>query len=714
MATRDPLKVDPMPYTQENRFISIETPLGKDALLLMAFKGSEGISTPFKFELSMLSENHAISFESIVGKNATITVQLPNGEQRYFNGIISRFAQGRGGGQAGGDPRFSYYTATLVPWLWLLTRSAESRIFQEQSTPDIVMKVLKEKGITEVKRSLHKDYQPRTYCVQYRETHFNFISRLLEEEGIFYFFQHEEGKHIMILADDPVEHKPCPNQERARYQLTRGGWLEEDVITSLEKSQEIRAGKYSLNDYNFETPNTDLQVNVDSRKPLGPQTREVYDYPGIYTKIADGEKLSTTHMEEEEAQITSLIGSSHCRAFTSGYRFQLTHHYRADTSDKDYLLTYIEHEASVPSYTGSTPKSSEHEPTYINYFKCIPHSVVFRPVRNAAKPVISGTQTAFVVGPKGEEIYTDQHGRIKVQFHWDRDGKMDEKSSCWMRVGQLWAAAKWGAMFIPRIGQEVIVDFLEGDPDRPIVIGCVYHGANKPPYDLPDHQTMSTIKSWSSKDGQGFNELRFEDKKGEEQIFIHAEKNEDIRIKNDLLEWVGRDSHLIVKRDQIESIEGGKHLAIKGDHNEKTTGSISVQAGMNRQEKAGIKYAMDAGMEIHLKAGMNMVLEVPAGTITLKAGAAFIVVGPTGVTISGIPVLINSGGAAGAGSGSSPETPKDPKEADKADPGEKTKLPPRTKEAKRDEAPLPPGATAQKNLMKQAAKSGTPFCDICP
>jgi len=311
----------------------------------------------------------------------------------------------------------------------------------------------------------------------------------------------------------------------------------------------------------------------------------------------------------------------------------------------------------------------------------------------------------MVVGPPGEEIYVDKYGRVKVQFHWDRKGKYNEKSSCWIRVSQNWAGKRWGAMFIPRIGQEVIVDFIEGDPDRPIITGRVYNGASMPPYELPDQKTKSTVKTYSSKGGGGFNELRFEDKKGDEQIFIHAEKDQDIRIKKDLMEWVGQDSHLIVKRDKLEKVEGDKHLGVKGDKNEKVDGTVSLKAGMDLQEKVGMKYACDAGMEIHLKAGMNVVIEAGM-SITLKAGGGFIVVGPTGVIISGTPVLINSGGAAGAGTGSSPHPPKDPIEADQAVPGQKEDMPP-------PKAPPKPTVYSPAALvMKNAARDGMPFCDI--
>ncbi len=585
-----------MPYTQENRLIAIDTPLGKDVLLLAGFRGTEGLSRLFSFELNILSENHNISFEDIIGKNVTISVVLADEDKRYFNGLISRFSQGRGGGEAGGDPRFSHYRAAMVPWPWLLTRTADSRIFQKLSVPDIVEKIFKEKGFSDFKVRLHDSYEKRDYCVQYRETDFNFVSRLLEEEGIHYFFEHEDGKHTLVMADAPQENNPCPKQKTARYQISAGGWLEEDVITGLEKMQEIRPGKYSLSDFNFEIPNTGLEVNVPSKQKLGPGEREVYDYPGLYAKKAEGDRLAKIRMEEEEAQITKIAGLSNCRAFTSGYRFTLSDFYRSDMNNKDYVLTSLEHEANQDW-------EKEAELSYVNHFTCISFDVPYRPPRLTPRPVVEGTQTAIVAGPSGEEIYTDEHGRVKVQFHWDREGKKNENSSCWIRVSQLWAGAGWGAMYIPRIGQEVIVDFIEGDPDRPIITGRVYHGANKPPYGLPDEKTKSTIKSDSSLGGGGSNEIRFEDKKGSEEIFLHGQKDWTIAIDNDKNQTVGHDETLSVGNsrtkkvgvDQKETIGSNKTIQVGSNHDETIGANKTLKVGANHTESIGSNMTITVG-----------------------------------------------------------------------------------------------------------------------
>lgn len=688
-------------YTQDNRLIQIVTPLGPDELLLQAFHGQEGISQLFHFDLRMHSENRSIKFDDIVGKNATIRVFLPDGKERYVNGLISSFSQGGTTPLEGGTtPKiFAHYHATLVPWLWLLTRTSDCRIFQNLSVPDIIEKLLKEYGLSDFKNRLQGSFAPREYCVQYRETDFNFISRLMEEEGIFYFFEHEKDKHTLVLANSPNEFKPSPLQAAISYKSLIGEQGADDVVTEWNQSQEVRPGQYSLSDFNFEKPQLDLTASIagkDERK------LEIYDYPGEYRTKEQGDRLAGIRMQEEETPLVVTSGAGTCRGLMPGFRFELRDHYRRDFN-KSYVLTSIYHSCDQGDNYRSSSGEAAQNLTYSNHFECVLHSTPFRPSRITPVPLMQGSQTAIVVGPAGEEIYVDKFGRVKVQFHWDREGKYNEKSSCWVRVSQNWAGKRWGAMFIPRIGQEVIIDFLEGDPDQPIITGRVYNGDSMPPYALPDEKTKSTIKSYSSKGGGGFNEIRFEDKKGSEQVFIHAEKQQDNRVKKDSLEWVGNERHLIVKKDQMEQVEGDKHLTVKGDQNEKINGTVSLKAGMDLQQKVGMKAALDAGMEIHLKAGMNVMIEAGA-TLTLKVGGNFINLNPGGVFIQGTMVMINSGGAAGSGSGASPAAPAAPREADTGQAGQAAQLPP----AKR---PVKPKQYTKAALQfKQAAREGLPFC----
>jgi type VI secretion system secreted protein VgrG len=458
-----------------------------------------------------------------------------------------------------------------------------------------------------------------------------------------------------------------------------------------------------LGDFNFETPTTSLLSTINGQvNQGGNQSFEIYDYPGEYDKKDEGDTYARIRIEEEEAPHDISSGSSTCRAMACGFKFEVSELRRRDLNGS-YVITSLTHSA----HEGGTFETGEDEVAqYTNFFRCIPAAAKFRPLRNTPKPLMQGCQTAIVTGPKGEEIYTDKYGRIKVQFHWDRIGEYNEKTSCWIRVAQDWAGKKWGAMFLPRIGQEVIVDFLEGDPDQPIVTGRVYNASSMPAYTLPDEKTKSYIKSNSSKGGGGFNELRFEDKAGSEQIFIHAQKDKDIRVKEVLKEWIGKDSHLIIKHDQLEKVEGDKHQQVTGDKNEKVGGTVSLKVGTDHHEKVGSKYALDSGTEIHLKAGMNVVIE--AGTsITVKAGGNFINIGPSGIAIKGTMVLINSGGAAGSGGGASPETPTDPKVADDAKAGEAEDI----HEAKLHFKPASFSPAAL--ILRQAAQSGTPFCDIC-
>src|ERR1700675_331982 len=511
-----------MHYTQENRLIAIKTPLGEDVLLLQALSGEEGISRPFKFNLDLLSDNPSLAFQDIVGQKVTIRVGLIEGGERYFHGHVSRFAQG------GSDARFTHYQMEVVPWLWFLTRNADCKIFQNMTIPDIIQKVFKDRGFHDFKNSLTGSYEPREYCVQYRETDFNFVSRLMEQYGIFYFFEHQQNKHTLVLADSSSVFQSCPGESKVRYDLVAAGDSDtSDVINSWMVEQELRTGKYSLTDYNFETPSTSLLEGEPTVCSVdGNSAYEIYDYPGEYLNQSQGSALAKLRMQEEEVTHLVFKGTGLCRSFTSGYKFELEDHYRGDMNHS-YVLTEVHHAATVSGgYSIDGGETGEH---YSNHFTCIQSQVPYRPARVTPKPFVQGPQPALVVGKSGEEIWVDKYGRVVVQFYWDRVGKDNEKSSCWVRVSQPWAGKNWGAMWIPRIGQEVIVSFLEGDPDRPLITGRVYNAEPVFPYDLPEHQTVSTLKSRSSKGGgsENYNEIRFEDKKGSEQLFINAEKDMD-------------------------------------------------------------------------------------------------------------------------------------------------------------------------------------------
>ncbi len=663
-----------MPYSQEERLIALTTPLGTDVLLLAGFSGHEGISRLFSFNLDLLSEKKGpIDFSDIVGKNVTISITQSDDTPRYFNGIVSHFAQ------SGADSRFTSYQMQVVPWTWMLTRYADCRIFHNKTVGDIVRQVFDGRGFQDYKFQLSGSYTPMEYCVQYRETDFNFVSRLMEQAGIFYFFQHEEGKHTMVIADSSSAHEACPGQKNAGYNLASGGIDDADVINSWSIEQELRSGKYTLTDYNFKTPSANLTASEASVIHVGGNSKfELFDFPGDHTTRADGNAFAKVRMQEEEAGHLLANGSSVCRAFTTGYKFDLIDHYQ-ESMNVSYVLTEIQHVASVGD--GYSMEHGESGDTYSNHFTCIPLTVPFRPARLTPKPFVQGPQTAIVIGKSdysdssgddgggdGEEIWVDKFGRVIVRFPWDRAGAC----SCRVRVSQDWAGQGWGAITIPRVGQEVLVSFLEGDPDRPIITGRVYNADQTVPYDLPDYQTRSTFKTRSSEGGgaDNYNELRFEDKTGSEQIFLRGEKDFDTRLKNDAREWIGNNRSLIVTQDQMEKAGGDLHSQVTGNVNGKVGQNLSLQVGQNLYEKSGMNFAHEAGQVIHLKAGMTVVLE--AGTeLTLKVGGNFIDINPAGISIVGTMVMINSGGAAGSGCGSSPTSPKDPDEADDGSKGGK-------------------------------------------
>ncbi len=735
-----------MAITQQRRIFAVNTPLGEDVLVFYHMIGTEQLGRLFEYEIELLSEKTYIQLTEILGKNITVRMQLPEARgagTRYFNGFVTRFSYLGMRGM-----RYGAYRAIVHPWLWFLTRTADCRIFQNKTVPDLIEDIFRQHGFTDFKRSLTGQYRTWEYCVQYRETDFNFVSRLMEQEGIYYYFIHENGKHTLVLADDLSAHNPFPNYAEVPYYPPDAmQWRERDHLYEWVVEKQIQPGKYALNDFDFTAPTKNLRKVLSLPKNHALAKFEMYDYPGEYTEPGDGDNYTKIRLQEILAQHKVVRAEGVTRGMSTGCLFTLTNSGNTD-QDRQYLVVSAQYELQADPYE-SVPAPESRKPYQVS-ITAIDAQQPYRAPRITLKPVVKGPQTAIVVGKAGEEIDTDQYGRVKCHFHWDRHDNADENSSCWIRVAQSWAGKKWGALYLPRIGQEVIVDFLEGDPDRPIITGRVYNGANLPPYTLPDKKTLSTLKSLSSKGGGGFNELRFEDDKGKEQIFLHAERDEDVRIKNDAREWIGSERHLIVKKKQFEQVEGEKHLTVKsgdggsgdqfekvagekhqqvgGDHNQKVGGTLSLNVGQDQQEKVGMNHALDAGMEIHLKAGMKVIIE--AGMqLTIKAGASFIDLGPAGITISGAPmvqiagspmVMINSGsGSAGSGSGSSPDAPKDPtapNEAADDQAGEVTsaQATPIQKQGESLDSVAVGGYQApQAKALSNAAQSGAPFCEVC-
>jgi type VI secretion system secreted protein VgrG len=633
-------------YTQKTRGLQLTTPLGPDVLLLTSMSGEEQMSRLFSYELRMLADNESIQASDIVGKKVTFSVEYPNGEKRYFNGIVNRFAF------LGTGDRLSEYRAQVVPWLWFLTLTSNCRIFQNKSVPDIIKAVFGKHGLTDFDDQMKGTHPTWDYCVQYRETDFNFVSRLMEQEGIFYFFRHEQGKHTLVLADQKSAYQDCVDNE-VKFESNLGGPDPFDQITSWEHQYEFRVGKWAQTDYNFETPSTSLMTNTSTTVSLPGITKyEMYDYPGEYEKKNDGEAETKLRMEAEEVGYDMVHGTSYCRSFTPGGKFKLQKHHAEGEAGKGFVIVGVRHWAGVGGtyVTGGDQAQSG----YGNSFTCIPDSVVFRPARVTAKPYVHGAQTALVVGPSGEEIYPDKYGRVKVQFYWDREGKKDENSSCWIRVAHPWSGKQWGMISIPRVGQEVVVSYLEGDPDRPLITGMVYNAETMPPYTLPDNKTQTGIKTRSTMKGgaDNFNELRFEDKKGSEEVYFHAEKDFNRVVENNDTLKVGSSKAddgsqtIEVWKNRTETVKTGNELVTIEQGNR----TVNVNQGNDTHEiKQGNRSVLiDMGNDsLAIKMGnQSTKLDLGASSteamqsITLKVGQNSITIDQTGVTIKGLMVSV--------------------------------------------------------------------------
>jgi type VI secretion system secreted protein VgrG len=582
-----------MDSTQENRDAEIFTPLGKDALLLHSMSINEELGRLFSIDVELISKKEDIPFEELLGKNVTLRLNLLNGNPRFFNGHITRFSQTDRRDEFGG-----VYQATIQPWLWFLTRTSDCKIFQEMTVQEILTKVFSEWGHP-IDDRLTRSYHKWEYCVQYRETDFNFVSRLMEQEGIYYFFEHQKGIHTLILADDHSAHNNIFTLEGKVPLYAPGDKVvrDEESCTNWHSSKSILSGTYVLNEYDFERPNANLQVNSKLAKSHTMGNQEIYDYPGEYIQIDDGKQYAQNRIEEIHSQYEVVQSNGNVKDMNAGGLFKLVEHPRTD-QNKEYLLTSVHHTYHNDDYGASGHPGGTQ---YSNSFSAIDSKTTFRSRQITPKPIVQGVQTAIVVGPTDEEIYTDKYSRVKVQFHWDRYGEKNENSSCWMRVSQLWAGKNWGGIHIPRIGQEVIVDFLEGDPDHPIITGRVYNANQMPPYTLPANKTQSGIKSRSSKGGTpaNFNEIRMEDKKGKEQLYIHAEKNQDNIVESNETTNVGDNRTETVGSNG----DGDETITIYGDRTEivgkKGDGDETITIYGNRTEKVGVKGDGDEKISIY-------------------------------------------------------------------------------------------------------------------
>lgn len=728
--------------------------LEADLFEVIRYDGSEGLCQLYRFDIDVVVTGAEVTFASVVGQAGVLSINTPAGP-RYFHGIVSRFEF------MGQVADKQYFHAELVPSVWLLANRYNCRIFQDRTVEQIISDVLEKAGIPSdrFRFALSGQYDPREYCVQYRESDYNFICRLMEEEGMWWCFEQTREEHVLLIADAKAAYAPLGDEANVPFREAMGLRNDEEAVTRFRIGQAVRPGTVILNDFTFLDPALPLEVKAESERDAG---LEFYDYPGEYQAQARGQTLVERRAQEFESARTVGAGATNSVRFAPGRTFTLTEHpaaslnasyliartsYRGqqatlNASSTDALATSLLDPRSLQAVLTATRASDEvvrglaqallqlsgrlrsgdlesrgavmqwayhagqvsrelaanaavlgEAPTaalavrrmiaevlaanwapegapYSCTFECIPAALEFRPPRVTPWPVIRGTQTARIVGPQGEEIWCDELGRVKAQFHWHREGQFDDTSSCWIRVSQGFAGGAYGMLFLPRVGQEVIVDFIEGDPDQPIIVGRVYNQDHMPPYPLPDEKTKSCIKTHSSLGGDGTNEILFEDLKDSEQILIYAQKDLHIRVNNDRVENVDNNSHLTVKKDRFELIKENVHREIKLDEKNLVGGNFSLEVKGNVGQKFGGNHQEDAD-NIYLKGASNVVIEA-GSALTLKVGGNFVKIDSSGVTILGTAVKINSGGSAGSGTAVAPEAPEAPIDAGTATPGSDT------------------------------------------
>jgi len=595
-----------MPRTTDSNTNLSLTATSLSALYPESISGEESLNALGSQTLNGLNDGASLTLASAVATHVTTTLHN-DALTRPLDALVAEIRQ------LPADATAERYQLILKPWLWWLTLASNNRVFQNLATSDIVTTIFKAHGFTDFQLKLTGSYTPREYCVQYGETDFAFVSRLLEEEGIFWFFTHEDGKHTLILGDSNDAFVPIPNGPKVTYLGQRMGERELHGIRSGQVCVQAVAGVYRATDYEFTTPTTSLYDQAEA--VAGP--RSIYEHPGGYNTKARGDALTKQRVDSLRSQEKRFVGESDCRWLVPGHWFTLAGH-DDPTLNIDWVVTAVTHEASHDSYR--------------NRFEAIPKATPYRPARVTPKPRMH-TQTALVVGKSGEEIWTDQYGRIKLQFPWDRDGKNDESSSCWVRVVLPWSGKGFGMQFVPRIGQEVIVTFIDGDPDRPLVTGCVYNGDNALPYALPANQTQSGIKTNSSKGGGGFNELRFEDKKDAEEVFLQAQKDFKINVLNDTTASVGHDEILTVKNartrtvkegDETVTLEKGKRSVTiqTGSDSLDVKDSRTVKVGADQKHSTGGNYEHKVTGDYSLTVDGNLTIKV-SGTLTLQSGGSF-------------------------------------------------------------------------------------------
>jgi len=621
-----------MLFKQLSRLAKITSPLGPDVLLLKDMGGDEELGRLFSYELQLHSLDNAIDLNQLLGKPMCLSLQLDGGGERHFHGIVARCSQNVDQGQ------FASYQVTLRPWLWLLTRTSDCRIFQNLTIPQIIKQVFRDLGFSDFEDALSRPYREWEYCVQYRETSFDFVSRLMEQEGIYYFFRHEQGRHVLVLADAYGAHANVPGYASVPYYPKNEQQRERDHIYDWHLAQQVQPGSLELNDYDFQRPGARIDVRSAMPRPHTAGDYPLYDYPGTYVQSEDGEHYARTRIEALQTLHEQVELAGNARGLGSGHLFSLTGFSRQD-QNREYLIVGARYHIDQESLETSGGVASAQ---FESSLTCIDAQQSYRPLPNTHRPIVKGPQTALVVGPKGEEIWTDQFGRVKVHFYWDRHDQSNENSSCWIRVSQSWAGKNWGSMQIPRIGQEVIVSFLEGDPDRPIITGRVYNAEQTVPYDLPENATQSGMKSRSSKGGSpaNFNEIRMEDKKGAEQLYIHAERNQDIVVEVDESHSVGHDRNKSIGHNETVTIGNNRLRIVKQED--------ILSVGQRKTDSISQSYVIEVGENLRLVCGESILELNASGQINLTGvQISFYASGDAEINTGGV-LHLNNGGGPGA------------------------------------------------------------------
>lgn len=642
-----------MQLTQDNRPLRIETALGKDILLLRRLRSTEAFSRLFTIEVDLLSYEENIKAETIVGDHAAIFIAATGEKIRNLNGFVKSFVY------TGLEKRGLYgYKAELVPWLWFLDKRTNCRVYQNLTVQQIIESILGEMGFSDFRFSLSEEHPELEYCVQYQESDFQFISRLIEHEGMFYFFEHQADKHILHISDNASTYLFLEQKIIEHSSGSRSG----QYLNSWQHRFQYCSGSYTQTDFNFENANHSLLTETPTSIKLKNNTAlERFEFPGYYKDNQRGQNLTRVRMQQEEMAYESIIATGNLHQVEIGKKFKLQSDENLADDKKQFVISEICHYAFEGSYLDEkhTPETTRGEDngnlqeSYRNQISCFPAEVIFRPTRQTPKPRVEGVQTAVVVGKAGDEIYTDKYGRIKLQFHWDRYGTRNENSSCWVRVATPWAGTKWGTLHIPRVGQEVVVTFVNGDLDQPLVIGSVYNSAHMPPVALPEGKNYAGMKSRSAKaDGSCFNEFSLDDSKGSEQVKLHAQKDYNTTVGNNLSSsvtanasynvdgnsssTVGGNSALSIQGNESAAIQGNQDYTVQGNRSGTVAGNLTENIGGKAESSIGTSDSRNIGTTHDLTIGTNQVLNIGANqTISVGANQETTISGNQSIGISG-------------------------------------------------------------------------------